>query len=240
MLRIVSRSWARASSSWRGDERAAQLGGEGRPVVADGPHVGVLGDGPEPGVVRLRVPVDRVLGPEPVELVVGHALAPGGGQEVDAVEAIRSRSRGLPFGSIAVTTPAEGGDRQVVGHRVGVDAAHHLQAEEQADERRPDLVRRRRPTRPRPRRRRPRRRGSGGPGDRGPPRCGRRSSRARARGRSSGRRRRRGRRRCATSPPCAPRGCVAVVSSAPITAATSSTQPSSRAKSRPSLPPKWS
>lgn len=47
-----------------------RLGRERGRVVADGPHVLVAGDGPEVAAVRRDVTVYRVVGSQPVELVV--------------------------------------------------------------------------------------------------------------------------------------------------------------------------
>ena len=141
------------------DERAAQLGGEGVAVVADGPHVGVLGDAPRSRGRPARGA--RTPAPRPAAGRTGRGARRGP----------RCRpSRSMPSRRSSVTViacdllwssgddAAEGGDRQLVGHRVGVDPAHHLQAQQQADQRpAPCRARRprRRPTRRRPRRRRP-------------------------------------------------------------------------------------
>ncbi len=54
MLRMDRRSWARDSSSWVGDEGAAELAGERLPVVADRPHVCVSGERPRSRGRRAR------------------------------------------------------------------------------------------------------------------------------------------------------------------------------------------
>ena len=144
---------ASASRSWVGMNVPPELGGEHLAVVADGAHVGVLGDRPEARAVGLGVPEDRRLAPQQVELVVGHARAPGVGQQVDAVESVRHVMRVRLLGVVLPTTPRRAATARSSVDGIGVDAAHHLEAEQQADDGgpAPAVGRPRRSTRARPR-----------------------------------------------------------------------------------------
>ena len=115
-----------------GDERGAELGGEGAPVVADRLDVGVLGHGPEPGVVDLRVPEHRRLPAQPVELVVRH-LVPHVVASRSMPSLIGGRSCRAASSGVPVTTPRSAATAMLVGDRIGIDAAHHLQAQQQSD-----------------------------------------------------------------------------------------------------------
>ena len=258
MLRIVRRSWASDLLVLVGDERGAQLGGEGLAVAADGAHVLVPGDGPEAGAVGLGVPEDRRLAGAAGRTGRGGRRGPRSRRAGRCRRVVgqghRSacschRARGLVWrwgrsGWCRVDDAAQGADGELVGDGGRVDAAHHLEAEQQADDGGADRCRRRGVGRT-SRRCAAHDAAPGAAVARGQALAGvgrgaPRSSTARARGRSSGRRRRPGSTMLRHSAAIRSSSVVVVVSSAMITAATSSTQPSSRANSRPSLPPKWS
>ena len=137
MLRIVSRRLASASSSAVGMNVAAELGRERLPVVAGARTSACLVSAQNPGppsfsscqnTGRLARSRSNWSWGTPRPQVLA--------EQVDVVQAIVGhRHRWSSLVRSGHDAP-EGRHRQVVGYRVGIDAAHHLEAQQQADERR--------------------------------------------------------------------------------------------------------